>query len=63
MGRAPTLVDKSTVLASMLYTLDGATESMERESLDVGIVSMLEALDHARGALHDIIVPSDRVFA
>ena len=35
---------------SMLFTLDDATKSMERESLDVGIVSMLEALDHAMGA-------------
>ena len=34
----------------MLFTLYDATECMERESLDVGIVSMLEALDHAMGA-------------
>jgi len=33
----------------MLFTLNDAAESMERESLDVGIVSVLEALDHARG--------------
>ena len=33
---------------SMLFTLDTATESMERESLDVGITFMLKALDHAR---------------
>ena len=50
-------------LASMLFTLNDATESMERESLDVGITSMLEALDHARGALHDVVVPSVQVFA
>ena len=62
MGRAPTLVDKSTVLASMLFTLDDAAESMERESLDVGIASLLEALDHARGALRDVIIPSGCVF-
>ena len=43
----------------MLFTLDGAAESMERDSLDVGITSMLEALDHAMGALRDIVVPSD----
>ena len=47
----------------MLFTLDDAAESMERESLDVGIASMLEDLDHARGALHDIVVPSGQVFA
>ena len=46
---------------SMLFTLDAAAESMERESLNVGIASMLEALDHATGALHDVVVPSDQV--
>ena len=45
----------------MLFTLDDATESMECESLDVGITSMLEALDHAMGALRDIVVPSGQV--
>ena len=45
----------------MLFTLDNATESMERESLDAGIVSVLEALGHATGALRDVIVPSGRV--
>ena len=44
----------------MLFTLDAA-ESMEQESLDVGIASVLEALDHAMGALHDIVVPSGQV--
>ena len=48
---------------SMLFTLDDAAESMERESLDVGVASMLEALDHARGALRNVVVPSGRVFA
>ena len=48
---------------STLFTLDDATESMERESLDVGITSMLEALDHARGALRDVVVPFGWVFA
>ena len=47
----------------MLFTLDDAVESMEWESLDMGIASMLEALDHARGALRDIVVPSGWVFA
>ena len=42
----------------MLFTLDAAVESMEWESLDVGIASMLEALDNALGALRDVVVPS-----
>ena len=42
----------------MFFTLDDAAKSMEWESLDVGIASVLEALDHARGALRDIVVPS-----
>ena len=48
-------------LVSMLFTLDDAMVSMEWESLDVGIASMLEALDHATGALCNIVVPSRRV--
>ena len=46
---------------STLFTLHDAVESMERESLDVGIMSVLEALKHATGALRDVIVPSGRV--
>ena len=42
----------------MLFTLDDANETMEQESLNVGIVSVLEALDHATGALYDVVVPS-----
>jgi len=45
-----------------LFTLDATTESMERERLDVGVASMLEALGHARGALADIVVPTGRLF-
>ena len=48
---------------SSLFTLDAAAKSMELESLDVGIASMLEALDHARGALRDVVIPSGQVFA
>ena len=48
---------------SKLFTLDDAAESMELESLDVGITSVLEALNHAMGALRDVIVPSGWVFA
>ena len=46
----------------MLFTLDDAAESMEPESLDVGVASMLKALDHAQGALADVI-PAGWVFA
>ena len=46
---------------SMLFTLDDAVESMERESLDIGIASLLEALDHTAGTLCDVVVPSGRV--
>ena len=42
----------------MLFTLDGVAEIMERESLDIGITSVLEALDHAMGTLRDVVVPS-----
>ena len=45
----------------MLFTLDDAIESMEGESLDIGITSVLEALDHTTGALRNTIVPSDQV--
>ena len=47
----------------MLFTLDDAAESMEPESLDVGIASMLKVLDHARGVLRDVVIPFSRVFA
>jgi len=30
---------------------------MESESLDVEIASVFEALDHATGAFHDIVIP------
>ena len=45
----------------MLFTLDDATNSIERESLDVGITSVLKALDHAMGALCNVIVPSGQI--
>ena len=47
---------------STLFTHEDAIESMERESLDVGITSVLEALDHSMGASRDVVVPSDRVW-
>ena len=45
-----------------LFTLDDATKGMEQESLNEGITAMLEALNQARGALCDIIIPTDWVF-
>ena len=49
--------------ALMLFTLDATAESIERESLDVGIASVLKALDHATGALRYVIVPFSRVLS
>ena len=48
--------------SSELFTLDDATEGMERESLNEGITAALEALNRARGTLRDVIVPIGRVF-
>ena len=45
----------------MLFTLNDATESMEQKSLNVGIASVLEALDHAMGALRNVVIPSGQV--
>ena len=45
----------------MLFTLDDAVESMEWKSLDVGIAFVLEALDHAAGALCNVVVTASRV--
>ena len=47
---------------STLFVLDDATESMEQESHDEGIVAMLKALDHARSALREVIIPTSQVF-
>ena len=41
----------------MLFTLDDDAESMEREGIDVGIASVLKALNHAMGLLRDVVVP------
>ena len=45
----------------MLFTLDDATESMDRESLNLGVASVLKALNHATGTLCDVIIPSGQV--
>ena len=47
---------------STLFALDDATESMERESHDEWIAAALKALDHAKGALREVIVSTGRVF-
>ena len=46
---------------SILFSLDDASESIERESLNKGISAMLEVLNEARGILHDVVVPTGRV--
>ena len=46
---------------STLFTLDNTVESMEWDSLDVGITSVLKSLNHATGALRDVVVPSGQV--
>ena len=48
---------------STLFSLDEATESIERKSLDGGISAMMDVLNQARGILRDIIVPTGRVSA
>jgi len=46
---------------SALFTLDDHAESMERESLDFGLLTMMNALNQVRGALHEIVVPTSQV--
>jgi len=46
---------------SALFTLDDHAESMERESLDIGLSTMMNALDQARGVLREIFVPTSQV--
>ena len=47
---------------SALFSLDDHSESMEWEGLDIGISTMLEAPNQARGALREIVVPTTQVF-
>jgi hypothetical protein len=46
---------------STLFTLDDAAEEMEWESIDVGVTSVLEALNNTMGVLCDIVTPAVRV--
>ena len=43
---------------SALFSLDNHAESMERESLDIGLSTMINALDQGKGALREILIPS-----
>ena len=48
---------------SILFSLDDAIESTERESLNEGISVMMDVLNQAWGVLCDIIIPTGRVCA
>ena len=37
--------------------------AQEREGLDIGISTMLNALNQARGALREIVIPTTQVFS
>ena len=49
--------------ASVLFSLDDAIESLERENLDVGLSVVMGALREASGGLQEILVPSSLVSA
>ena len=49
--------------SSALFSLDDVAESIERENLDIGFLDVMNALNQASGALHEIIIPSSRVSA
>ena len=48
---------------STLFSLDDATESIERGSLDEGISAMMDVLNQASGVQCDLIIPNGRVSA
>lgn len=48
--------------ASVSFTLDDAAKSMEWESLDLGVTTVLKALEHATSTLREVVVPSSQVF-
>ena len=48
---------------SALFMLDDHSESMEQESLDFGLSTMMNDLDQVRGALREIVVPTSQVSA
>jgi hypothetical protein len=51
----------SQALGEPLLTLDDAAEDMERESINVGVSSALEALMNATGLLRDVVTPAGQV--
>ena len=48
---------------SVLFSLDDAAESLERENLDIGFSAVMNALNQASGALREILVPTSQVSA
>ena len=46
---------------SVVFSIDDASESMERENLDIGFSTLLDALNQASGALREILIPSGQV--
>ncbi|XP_066315079.1 uncharacterized protein [Miscanthus floridulus] len=46
--------------SSALFSLDDVVESVERENLDIRFSTMMNALNQANGALHEIIIPSSQ---
>ena len=48
-------------LTSILFSLNDATESIERESLNEEISALLEALNQARVVLRDVVIPTGQV--
>ena len=57
-GEPPVQWMAAQVPASVLFSLDDAAESLERENLDVGFSAVMGALREASGAFHEILVPS-----
>ena len=50
-------------LALVLFLLDDAAESLERENLDIVFLAVMGALRETNSALHEILIPSSRVSA
>jgi hypothetical protein len=48
-------------LTSALFTLDGAVEDMEWESINIGVSSAFEALNNTKGVPRDVVTPAGHV--
>jgi len=46
---------------SILFSLDDASESMERENLDIGFSAVMDTLSQDSGALREILVPTGQI--